>query len=148
MSGVWVDWPNLLTQATELHVLSLKGDGFVGNIPNTISLFKNLKYLDLSHNYFSDVIPTNVYDMRQLEHLYLNGNMLTGIIPWGVGQLKSLVTLDLSSNFMVGPLPDMRTMTKLQTCFVPSDICVVNYEDVPSICSANLQLCSAVGKTF
>lgn len=148
MSGVYVDWANLLTQATGLHVLSLKANSLVGKLPNQIAMFKNLKFLDLSQNYFSDVIPTNIYDMVNLEHLYLNGNMLTGIIPWGVGQLQSLLSLDLSSNFMVGPLPEMRVMNKLQSCSVPSNICVVKYEDVPSICTNNLQLCTAVGKKF
>ena len=111
-------------------------------------MFSKLRYLDLSQNYFSDVIPSNIYEMGTLQHLFLDGNMLTGIIPWGIGQLKSLISLDLSSNFMVGPLPDMISMAKLKTCSVSSDICIVRNEDVPSICSKNLQLCSAVGNNF
>lgn len=146
MSGVPVDWANLVTQATGLNVLSLKANSLVGKLPNQIAMFKSLKYLDLSQNYFSDVIPTNIYDMVNLEHLYLNGNMLTGIIPWGIGQLPSLLSLDLSSNFIVGPLPEMRVMKKLQSCSVPSNICVVKTEDVPSICANNLELCSTSGK--
>ena len=144
MPGVWVDWANLLTQATGLHVLSLKDNSLVGNLPKEMAMFKDLKYLDISHNYFSEVIPSNIYDLVNLEHLYLNGNMLTGIIPWGVGQLKSIVSLDLSSNLMVGPLPDMQVMSKVQSCSVPSNICVV--KDHSSICSANLELCSGVCK--
>ncbi|XP_030467774.1 probable LRR receptor-like serine/threonine-protein kinase At4g31250 [Syzygium oleosum] len=99
-----------LTQLSSLRVLSIKGNGFEGPMPEVKKL-PALKMLMMSSNQFTGDIPDDKFDgMKALRMVYLDGNGFFGPIPKSLVNLPRLVNLSLEANQMGGKIPDFRQM--------------------------------------
>ncbi|PIN23719.1 Serine/threonine protein kinase [Handroanthus impetiginosus] len=90
-------FPHSLTSLTQLRVLSLKNNGFSGQIPD-LSNFTSLKLLFISHNHFSGGFPVSLSSLSKLYRLDLSYNNFSGSIPLSVNRLTHLLTLRLEEN--------------------------------------------------
>ncbi|KAF8023555.1 hypothetical protein BT93_F0919 [Corymbia citriodora subsp. variegata] len=93
LSGVFPG--GALRTMTELEVLDVNNNNFLGPLPLELAGLKKLKWLDLAGNYFAGEIPEVYSEMESLESLGLQGNQLTGRIPAGLAKLKNLRVLYL-----------------------------------------------------
>ncbi|KAM0848170.1 hypothetical protein ACQ4PT_054561 [Festuca glaucescens] len=89
---------------TDLSMLYLDGNLFVGPIPSTLGQLRNLVVLSLSQNNFSGDIPPSIGSLDQLEELYLEENRLIGSIPESLGSCQNLLALNLSCNALSGSI--------------------------------------------
>ncbi|KAH6822487.1 leucine-rich repeat transmembrane protein kinase family protein [Perilla frutescens var. hirtella] len=100
-------FPRSLASLTQLRVLSLKNNGFSGQIPD-LSNLTSLKLLFISHNHFSGDFPLSLTSLSKLYRLDLSYNNFTGSIPATANRLTSLLTLKLEENGFSGSLPGLR----------------------------------------
>ncbi|XP_057810667.1 probable leucine-rich repeat receptor-like protein kinase At1g68400 [Salvia miltiorrhiza] len=98
--------PRSLASLTQLRVLSLKQNGFSGQIPD-LSNLTSLKLLFLSHNRFSGAFPSSLASLSGLYRLDLSHNSFSGRIPAAVNGLTRLLTLRLEGNGFSGPIPGL-----------------------------------------
>ncbi|KAL1568415.1 non-specific serine/threonine protein kinase [Salvia divinorum] len=98
--------PRSLSSLTQLRVLSLKQNGFSGQIPD-LSNLTTLKLLFLSHNRFSGPFPSPLTSLPGLYRLDLSYNNFSGSIPASVNGLTRLLTLRLDGNGFSGSLPGL-----------------------------------------
>ncbi|KAL0296706.1 UNVERIFIED_CONTAM: putative leucine-rich repeat receptor-like protein kinase [Sesamum radiatum] len=96
-------FPRSLTSLTQLRVLSLKQNGFSGEIPD-LSNLTSLKLLFLSHNRFSGDFPASLSSVSKLYRLDLSYNNFSGSIPLSVNQLTHLLTLRMEENGFTGSI--------------------------------------------
>ncbi|CAI9785398.1 unnamed protein product [Fraxinus pennsylvanica] len=95
--------PLPITFLTNLRVISLKKNSFLGPIPD-LSNLTSLKFLYVSHNKFSGDFPVSVASLRKLYRLDLSYNNLSGNIPVSLNHLTHLLTLRLEENGLTGPI--------------------------------------------
>ncbi|KAI3453051.1 hypothetical protein Pfo_009714 [Paulownia fortunei] len=96
-------FPHSLTFLTQLRVLSLKENGFSGQIPD-LSNLTSLKLLFISHNHFSGDFPVSLSSLSRLYRLDLSYNNFSGSLPLSVNRLTHLLTLRLEENGFVGSI--------------------------------------------
>ncbi|KAF3947292.1 hypothetical protein CMV_026555 [Castanea mollissima] len=89
---------------TQMTVLILWGNNFIGSIPASLGNFTQITYLDLSSNSFRGLLPLSLLNLPNLSTLYLDNNQLVGPLPSHVSGLN-LIELSLSSNSLNGTLP-------------------------------------------
>ncbi|KAI3437294.1 Protein kinase domain-containing protein, partial [Psidium guajava] len=130
-TGVWclngrvwqlkLDWMGLgglldmdsLAELPLLRILSIRGNGFEGSMPEVKKLAA-LKAVSMSSNRFTGEIPDDGFDgMKALKMVYLDRNGFTGLMPKSLANLPRLVSLSLEGNQMGGKIPDFR-QTELQ----------------------------------
>ncbi|KDP29449.1 hypothetical protein JCGZ_18370 [Jatropha curcas] len=99
-----------LTSLTQLRVLSLKGNGFSGQLPD-LSNLTALKLLFLSHNNFSGNFPLSVVSLFRLYRLDLSYNNFSGNIPDTLNRLTHLLTLRLEENRFTGSITGLNVPT-------------------------------------
>ncbi|CAG7907668.1 unnamed protein product, partial [Brassica rapa] len=120
--------PSEFGNLNRLEVLSLKNNGFVGQVPSSFnnlsllsvlrlsrnkltgsfSLVRNLtklSYLALSHNQLSGTLPSSLLTMPSLKYLNLHGNDLTGSIEFDNSSTTfSLQHMNLGNNHFEGKI--------------------------------------------
>ncbi|CAL5183607.1 unnamed protein product [Lathyrus oleraceus] len=97
-----------------LVYLNLQGNGFTGELPQSLFRVHRLEFLDLSCNEFVGGIPIEVGDLSKLQYMNLGSNKLSGTIPQTISKLSSLVEIHLDNNSLSGPIPqDMGNLSKL-----------------------------------
>ncbi|EPS73049.1 hypothetical protein M569_01705, partial [Genlisea aurea] len=100
-------FPVSVVGLSQLRVLSLKGNGFSGSVPD-LSPLVHLRFLFISHNNFSGEFPASLTSLSKLYRLDLSWNNFSGGISRGVNRLSHLLTLRLEGNRFTGPLPFLR----------------------------------------
>eukprot|EP01018_Ginkgo_biloba_P027380 Gb_35296 [translate_table: standard] len=93
--------PHELCQLTELYLISLGRNHFIGPIPPCLSQLTNLQELYLWGNRHSGNIPSSLSNCTQLQILVLFDNNLSGTVPLELGKLLLLERLYLNSNQLV-----------------------------------------------
>ncbi|CDY68923.1 BnaAnng28770D [Brassica napus] len=101
--------PSEFGNLKRLEVLSLKKNGFVGQVPssfNSLSLL-SLSVLDLSYNHFSGTLNPNssLFELHHLRHLDLCVNNFSSSMPSEFGNLNRLEVLSLCSSDFFGQAP-------------------------------------------
>ncbi|KAL1553599.1 non-specific serine/threonine protein kinase [Salvia divinorum] len=95
--------PSSIASLTHLRVLSLKQNGFSGQIPD-LSNLTTLKLLFISHNRFSGDFPASLTSLSKLYRLDLSYNNFSGEIPIVLNRLTHLLTLRLEENSFAGAI--------------------------------------------
>ena len=104
-NGLSGEFPNELSNLTDLFVLDLRRNDLHGEIPPELSKLTNLVHLDLSVNRLSGRIPPELGLLVRLNVLNLHVNDLSGEIPPDLGNLHLLDTLSLWNNRLTGEIP-------------------------------------------
>ncbi|XP_022879645.1 probable LRR receptor-like serine/threonine-protein kinase At1g07650 isoform X3 [Olea europaea var. sylvestris] len=106
---------------TNLKSLVIKGSGFEGPIPPSISILKNLEELIISNlNGGASEFPL-LKDMRNLTYLTLSSCNITGSIPNYLADIGSMKAIDLSFNNLKGEVPDFDRLPILTNLFLTSN---------------------------
>ncbi|KAK2420049.1 LRR receptor serine/threonine-protein kinase RPK2 [Trifolium repens] len=98
-------FPSLISELTELRVLSLPFNGLEGSIPQEIWSMEKLEVLDLEGNFISGYLPFKFQGLRKLRVLNLGFNKIVGVVPSVLSSLESLEVLNLASNDLNGSVP-------------------------------------------
>jgi hypothetical protein len=96
--------PHLLT-FPNLKVVSLRGNGLRGTLPDSLVALTELESIDLSRNNLNGTLPSAWLAFNQLQVLRLSFNRLSGSIPASWGMMQSLRDLQLARNSFSGSLP-------------------------------------------
>ncbi|MEW5763389.1 MAG: hypothetical protein ACOYXN_05935 [Acidobacteriota bacterium] len=95
------------------------------SFPSWIPSLSSLQVLSLYFNDLSGTLPSTLWDMTSLTKLdlgvqnqYDDTHGFSGVIPADVTDLVNLSYLDLSYNQFTGMLPDLSSMTNLNTLFL------------------------------
>ncbi|KAI3467062.1 hypothetical protein Pfo_023725 [Paulownia fortunei] len=143
-----------LTSLTQLRVLSLKQNGFSGQIPD-LSNLTSLKLLFISHNHFSGDFPVSLSSLSKLYRLDLSYNNFSGSIPLSMNRLTHLLTLRLEENWFTGPisglnlrnLQDFNVSGNGLTGEIPGSLSafpVSSFWNNPNLCGPPLEKCKVV----
>lgn len=97
--------PSDLFDVVSLTEISLPANKLSGNIDGFISL-TNLTILELYSNDFVGPIPRDIGNLSKLEKLLLHINNLTGTLPPSLMNCVNLVKLNLRVNHLVGNLSE------------------------------------------
>ncbi|XP_062022892.1 piriformospora indica-insensitive protein 2 [Rosa rugosa] len=119
---VFIDNPSLvsplsgiLRNFTSLRRAVLTGNGFYGNVPDSVADMVNLEELTLSGNQLGGEIPVSFEKLKKLKVLDLGGNSFAGKVPESVGSLSELLKLDLSSNGFSGEIREsLKNLRRLE----------------------------------
>ncbi|CAI9268316.1 unnamed protein product [Lactuca saligna] len=119
------DNTNLAGSFPEFHGKSLlkevilRGTGFFGVVPESLSHLNHLTVLSLNDCYFSGRIPRSFSNMTQLTYLGLGENHFTGSVP-SLASLLKLDLLELNGNrFEKGRFPNwLGKLTKLSELYL------------------------------
>lgn len=95
----------VISQLTELRILSLPFNGFHGEIPADIWGMEKLEVLDLEGNSVNGSIPVQFYGLRNLRVLNLGFNRIVGEIPSSLSSCVRLEILNLAGNQVNGTIP-------------------------------------------
>lgn len=101
------DWSGIVCNNVSRKVIEihLNRSSLGGTISPAIGNLSDLKILDLSENFFVGHIPKELGNLAQLKKLSLYFNLLEGRIPSEMGSLHNLIHLDLGSNMLEGEIP-------------------------------------------
>ncbi|XP_061366508.1 LRR receptor-like serine/threonine-protein kinase RPK2 isoform X1 [Gastrolobium bilobum] len=96
----------LISELSELRVLSLPFNGLEGEVPDEIWRMENLEVIDLEGNLITGYLPFRVSGLRNLRVLNLGFNRIVGEIPSSIfASLESLEVLNLAANELNGSVP-------------------------------------------
>ncbi|KAH8952988.1 hypothetical protein BDL97_08G000900 [Sphagnum fallax] len=99
-----------------LNILDLHNNGFNGSIPTNLAQASNLLQLDLSGNQFTGEFPTQFLNTKTLQEFSIGSNQLQGTIQSNAFEnLTQLLTLDISDNNFIGPLPNLSSLSILNS---------------------------------
>ncbi|CAM6039831.1 unnamed protein product [Sphagnum compactum] len=99
-----------------LNILDLHNNGFNGSIPTNLANASNLLQLDLSGNQFTGEFPTQFLNTETLQEFSIGSNQLQGTIQSNAFEnLTQLLTLDISDNNFIGPLPNLSSLSILNS---------------------------------
>lgn len=102
LNGTFAD--GSLSQLSELRVLSLKGNGLTGTVPDLCGL-TNLKILFLDHNRFTGPFPESLTTLRRLVVVVLSFNQFSGAIPRTLTRVQKLYIFRAENNNFTGEIP-------------------------------------------
>ncbi|CAJ2647209.1 unnamed protein product [Trifolium pratense] len=101
-----LDFLKYWTNCSKLEVLSIVGNNFGGNLPNSIgNISVELKELYLGDNQISGKIPTEIGHLVGLIILTIDFNNFEGIIPTTFEKFQKMQVLDLEVNKLSGYIP-------------------------------------------
>ncbi|CAK9216804.1 unnamed protein product [Sphagnum troendelagicum] len=107
--------PNELA-SLPLNILDLHNNGFYGSIPTNLANATNLLQLDLSGNQFTGEFPTQFLNTKTLQVFSIASNQLQGTIQSNAFEnLTQLLTLDISDNNFIGSLPNLSSLSILNS---------------------------------
>ena len=96
--------PSEFSNLNRLEVLSLSFNGFIGQVPSSISNLIHLTHLNISHNEFTGSFPL-VRNLTKLSFLDLSFNKFSGAIPSDIlFTMPFLTHLDLKKNSLTGTI--------------------------------------------
>ncbi|XP_013740481.3 receptor like protein 26-like [Brassica rapa] len=96
--------PSEFSNLNKLEVLSLSFNGFIGQVPSSISNLIHLTHLNISHNEFTGSF-TLVRNLTKLSFLDLSFNKFSGAIPSDIlFTMPFLTHLDLKKNSFTGTI--------------------------------------------
>ncbi|RID69590.1 hypothetical protein BRARA_C01676 [Brassica rapa] len=96
--------PSEFSNLNKLEVLSLSFNGFIGQVPSSISNLIHLTHLNISHNEFTGSFPL-VRNLTKLSFLDLSFNKFSGAIPSDIlFTMPFLTHLDLKKNSFTGTI--------------------------------------------
>ncbi|KAJ0523967.1 putative protein kinase RLK-Pelle-LRR-III family [Helianthus annuus] len=95
--------PDTIGKLTSLRVLSLRYNGFYGELPSDFSNLVSLTRLSLHYNRFNGTIPSYFFNFTQLFRLSLNNNNFSGQLPHM--NAKNLYIFDVSFNSLNSSIP-------------------------------------------
>ncbi|KAF1322888.1 Tyrosine-protein kinase ephrin type a/b receptor-like, partial [Globisporangium splendens] len=121
-----------LSPMVSLQQLDLSSNELHGPFPTWLGDLRALRILNLAGNQFSGELPSSFGDASALEVLDLSHNMLTGELPGDIASLgredprdpdedSSLKVFDVSHNGFHGVVPNISTLTSLQTLIASKD---------------------------
>lgn len=93
-----------LSKLTQLRVLSLKGNGLTGTLPDLSGMI-NLKILFLDHNRFTGPFPDSITKLRRLVVVVISFNQLSGPIPETLTGIRKLYVFRAEYNLFNGSVP-------------------------------------------
>lgn len=96
----------LLNHLQQLWYLSVSDNLLHGNFPDSLTNSSNLAILDLSRNHLTGAIPPRIGNLTKLYGFSLFRNNFTGFIPAALGTITTLTQLDLSENQLSGQIPN------------------------------------------
>ncbi len=99
------NFPQSITNLSELTLLELGGNFISGTLPNTIGNLDNLTEFAIWGNQMSGSIPSSIGDMASLSRFYVTDNSFSGPLPNEIGNLTALEGLAFNNNQITGPLP-------------------------------------------
>ncbi|RZS27197.1 hypothetical protein BHM03_00060627 [Ensete ventricosum] len=133
----------LMESSTELGVLNLRGNQFLGSIPENISERCALRTINLNQNQLEGKLPRSLANCSLLEVLDLGNNQFVDTFPYWLGNVSALRVLVLKSNRFYGApvqLPGTEesncTFSKLQILDLSSNQFTGN---LPENCLKNLK---------
>jgi Leucine-rich repeat (LRR) protein len=110
--------PESITQLTRLTSLKLGSNNLGGDgsraIPDFLGDLTNLWVLSLSGNQFIGQIPDSLGNLTKLRSLFLSKNPIGGTIPAFLGGLTHLKTLSMHNNELSGSLQPLENLANLQ----------------------------------
>jgi Leucine-rich repeat (LRR) protein len=107
--------PMELYQLTNLETLNLSYNQFYGNIDQSLGNLLNLKVLELSQNSFSGKLPYTIGNLTQLTRLMLHNNSFIADIPPAVGLMSELKVLQFQHNNF-DEIPDLSSIDSVLIC--------------------------------
>ncbi|GFP84676.1 probable leucine-rich repeat receptor-like protein kinase at1g68400 [Phtheirospermum japonicum] len=146
--------PHSIALLTHLRVLSLKENGFSGQVPD-LSNLTSLRLLFISHNQFSGEFPVSLSSLPRIYRLDLSYNNFSGSIPSSVNRLTHLLTLRLEENGFSGSisslsllsLQDFNVSGNKLTGVIPdslSGFAATSFINNQVLCGPPLEKCKAV----
>lgn len=108
LEGMHLTGPiNMLSNLTQLRLLSLKDNALNGSLPDMIH-WRNLRHLYLHNNKFEGPLPDSIAAMAKLLRFTASNNQLSGPIPATISKLAHLATLRLEGNQFSGLIPPIQ----------------------------------------
>jgi len=99
--------PEVLVTNDSMILLTLQGNAFVGEIPQSWTKLRRLFHLDLSRNFLDGPLPEFLGSMTELSYLFLGANLwIPGPIPESYGQLTNMEEFSLKESLRTGELPN------------------------------------------
>jgi len=83
--------PASLANWTQLQLLDLSKNGFIGTLPQYFTLFHDLRALNIGHNKLHGCIPQGITNLTMLHLLDLSNNKFSGMIPTHLERLLGFV---------------------------------------------------------
>ncbi|KAL3636061.1 hypothetical protein CASFOL_020608 [Castilleja foliolosa] len=102
--------PHSIALLTHLRVLSLKENGFSGQVPD-LSNLTSLRLFYISHNQFSGEFPVSLSSLPRIYRLDLSYNNFSGSIPLSLNRLTHLLTLRLEENGFSGSISSLSLLS-------------------------------------
>ncbi|RHN78466.1 putative protein kinase RLK-Pelle-LRR-XI-1 family [Medicago truncatula] len=93
-----------MNRLTDLEVLHLSDNNFVGHLPHNICNGGKLKMFTVALNQFTGLVPESLKNCSSLTRVRLQQNQLTGNITDSFGVYPNLEYMDLSDNNFYGHL--------------------------------------------
>ncbi|KAI3665618.1 hypothetical protein L6452_44247 [Arctium lappa] len=108
--------PSSFSLCSQITVLNISDNVFVGKLPEFEPRFVNLTVLDVSYNNFTGEIPASVGESLLLQVFHLSSNFFSGGVPESLTNLTELTEFVAPENqFLSGPLPEnIGRLKKLQ----------------------------------
>ncbi|CAI5501554.1 unnamed protein product [Closterium sp. Naga37s-1] len=97
--------PALLVSLPIVQTISVRGNGFEGEVPKEFGYAQQLSRLDLGGNRLQGSIPETFGQMWSLTSLRLDSNRIGGTIPSRLNTLAQLQVLMLNGNDLILPPP-------------------------------------------
>ncbi|KAM3306794.1 hypothetical protein P3S67_013665 [Capsicum chacoense] len=97
--------PTILSNCSQLQLLSLSYNEFDGHIHSEIGRLSNLQSLHLGYNHFTGEIPKQMRNLVDLEILSLAYNSFSGSLEMETFNISGLRVVSLFNNNLSGTLP-------------------------------------------
>ena len=108
--------PANIWSLTDLEVVDLHGNDFIGEIPPIPSVHENMFFFAVQNNNLDWRIPESIDNLVNLKHLDVSANRMAIPFPSTMGKLTNLVALYTGINgFDEHPIPDfLASLTNLR----------------------------------
>ena len=83
------------SSSQSLKVLVLKGNKFIGLIPQTYMITSDMRMMDLSNNYLQGQLPRESVNCRMLEVIDVRNNQINDSFPCWLGTLPEVIIISM-----------------------------------------------------